>query len=771
MNNRYIHTICCLGLVVLFFTGCSTTRLIPDDEVLYTGVKKMKFTSADSLKIPGYVISAAKEPLSVAPNNPLYSPYIRTPFPIGLWVYNNFKPKKNKGFKHWLYEKLAKDPILISDVQPDVRLNVVDDILGNYGYFGAKSHYELLYSKRNKKKARINYFVEIPAPYHYLEISYPKVTNRVTAVIDSLSTSSLLRVGAQYNADTLAAERNRIASVLRNKGYYFFRPEYVEYLADTTLKPQKVALRMQLKQGVPLEALRAYQVGKIQVYLESSTGQGVVDSLYYKGLEVIYQKPLKIRPSVLARNIDLHTGRVYTVASQNRTQTNLNKLGIFRFINLNVTPIDSLRQSDTLNVYLNGAFDVPLESEFEIDVSSKSNNFIGPGITFGINHKNIFKGGENLSVKLNGAYEWQTGSKQSSGNSSLLNSYELGVNSSLSFPRLLAPRFLARRTNYPARTTFQIGVDLLNRPRYFRMISFSGSANYDFQTRSYMYHTFIPFKLVYNKLLNTSESFNQTISENPAIALSFRDQFIPTLGYVLTFDRSYGPTQRRRFFWQNTLTEAGNILSGVISLTGKKGEKKLFGNEFSQFIKGISEFKYYYRLWGDNWLASRFLVGAGYAYGNSTVMPYSEQFYIGGANSIRAFTIRSLGPGSYRPPQGDVNGYFDQTGDFKLEANVEFRFKILGKLNGAVFLDAGNIWLLKNDPKRPGGELTWKGFGKDIALGTGFGLRFDISYLVLRADLGIGIHTPYKNPDKPGYYNIKNFKDGLGFHLAIGYPF
>ena len=223
---------------------------------------------------------------------------------------------------------------------------------------------------------------------------------------------------------------------------------------------------------------------------------------------------------------------------------------------------------------------------------------------------------------------------------------------------------------------------------------------------------------------------------------------------------------------QDSVTSAGNLLSGILRAFGERQPQTLFGNRFSQFVKEVSEVKFYHRIGRrNNWLATRLLVGAGYAYGNSEVMPYSEQFYIGGANSIRAFTIRSLGPGSYRPPADDRNGYLDQTGDFKLEANIEYRFGIMGRLNGAVFLDAGNIWLLKKDPKRPGAELKWKGFLNDIALGTGFGLRYDISYLVIRADLGIGLHTPYPNPDKKGYYNISSFKDGLGFHLAIGYPF
>ena len=312
----------------------------------------------------------------------------------------------------------------------------------------------------------------------------------------------------------------------------------------------------------------------------------------------------------------------------------------------------------------------------------------------------------------------------------------------------------------------------MNRPDYFRLIAFSGSAGYDFRTSPSSSHSLTVFRLVYNRLLHTTESFDETLEANPAIALSFRNQFIPSVGYTYTFDRSYGATASRRFYWQNSFSAAGNLLAGVLRLCGERQPQHLFGNRFSQFVRNVSEVKFFQRLGRrDNWLATRFLVGVGYAYGNSEVMPYSEQFYIGGANSIRAFTVRSIGPGSYRPPAGDRNGYLDQTGDFKLEANVEFRFGIMGRLHGALFLDAGNIWLLKNDPLRPGAELKWRGFWNEIALGTGFGLRYDISYLVLRADLGIGIHTPYPNPDRRGYYNIQSFKDGLGFHLAIGYPF
>ncbi|MBE5032442.1 translocation and assembly module lipoprotein TamL [Gallalistipes aquisgranensis] len=769
---RYLFPLLCAALLA----ACSTTRRLGEGEVLYTGVKKMKITEAvDSTgrdgAVPGDVVSAVKEPLSVAPNNTLYTPWLRTPFPLGLWAYNHLYTPKEKGFKYWLYGKLSKEPVLISRVQPELRLKVVEELLGNHGYFGAETRYEFYPRKRNPKAGRVGYWVHIPLPYHLDSIAYLRLEGTIGRLVDSLRASSLIRKGMRYDLDTLTGERKRISDVLRNRGFYYFRPEYIEYQADTTQGERQVALRMRLRPGVPAEVLKPYRVGQVNLSLRNVT-PGPWDTMRLRRMEVDYQKPLRIRPRVLARAVGIHPGDTFTVEAQNTTQTNLNKLGIFRYVNLNVPPVDSLRGADSLDITIDAALDKPLEAELEVDVSSKSNSFIGPGVIFSLRHNNIFRGGEVLTLKLNGNYEWQTGSrKQADGTkSSLLNSYEFGLNMSLGIPRL-TPRFLGRRTRYSNRTTFQIGVDLMNRPQFFHMVSFNASAGFDFQTSPYSFHSLSVLKLVYNNLLSTTASFDRTMDENPAIALSFRNQFIPSVNYVYTFDRSYGARQKDRFFFQASATSAGNLLWAAMETFGKKGSKYLFGNQFSQFVKGVLEFKEYHRLGRYNTLASRLLVGAGWAYGNSSVMPYSEQFYIGGANSIRAFTIRSLGPGSYRPPEGNSNRYLDQTGDFKLEANIELRFRMMGRLNGAVFVDAGNIWLLKNDPQRPGGVLTAKGFFNDIALGTGFGLRYDISYLVLRADLGIGIHTPYPNPDKRGYYNIQSFKDGLGFHLAIGYPF
>ena len=755
---------------LLLSGACSTTRRIPEGEVLYTGVKKFRILPDSGVVVSADAEAAAREPLSVAPNNPLYTPYLRTPFPIGLWAWNYCYTPREKGFKYWFYKRLAKEPVLISKVQPGVRTQVAAQMLENHGYFGSSVSDSLRY-RRHGRKAKVDYTLRIAPPWFYGSIAYPQTHPGMERLIDSLRQTSLIRVGAQYNLDTLTAERQRITATLRNRGYYYFRPEYLESLADTTQRRQQVELRLNLKPNLPAVVLRPYRVGDVTVRLRNLR-PGPADTLRIRNTTVIAAQPMKVRPKVLGRALTLEPGQLFTVEAQNRTQTELNKLGIFRSVNLTVTPLDSLRGADTLDVTIDAQFDYPLEVALETDVTSKSNSFIGPGMTLKVSNNNLFRGGEVLDVKLTGSYEWQTGNKNSGGRSSRLNSYELGLNSNLNLPRLLLPRHWTGRMRYPGSTSFQLGVELMNRPRFFHLIAFSGSAGYNFQSSPYSYHGLTVFKLTYNKLLHTTASFDQTMEENPSIAMSFRNQFVPSINYTYTFDKTFGASGNRRFYWQNSFTSAGNLLSGILRAFGERHPQQLFGNQFSQFVKEVSEVKFYHRIGRrNNWLATRFLVGVGYAYGNSEVMPYSEQFYIGGANSIRAFTVRSLGPGSYRPPADDSDGYLDQTGDFKLEANIEYRFGIMGRLNGAVFLDAGNVWLLKSDPNRPGAALKWKGFLNEIALGTGFGLRYDISYLVIRADLGIGIHSPYPNPDKRGYYNISSFKDGLGFHLAIGYPF
>lgn len=762
MNNNLLVKIL-IVIAVVATASCSTTRRIEQGEILYTGVKRIEIQAPDGESVPSGISSQIKEAVNVAPNNCLISPSLRYPFPLGLWVYNNW-PNPEKGFRHWLYELLVQEPVLISDVRPEVRTQMIDRILANNGYFRGHSSFELT-SKKNKRKASIIYTVQTGSPYTLDSIQLLPDTCALNHAIDSLARrDSYMRVGQPYSLDSLSEFRTRVATALRNRGYYFFKPEFIRYMADSLMNPRHIALRIDLVDNVPDFVYDKYKTGNVTVYVNPIRGMGTsADTVQFANSTLIQRLPSKLRQHLIPECIAFRKGRTFSVRSMNNTQAYLSRLGIFSSIDMDVVP-DTLAAEPTLNVEVTCRLENPLEVSIEANVSSKSNSYLGPGLTFGLTNRNIFGGGEQFSINLTGAYEWQTGH----GSSSIFNSYEAGINTSLSFPRLLAPKFIPRRRRTLNWTRIGLNADILNRPHYFKMAQFNMNLTYEWMASRHVSNSLTLFKLTYTNLLNTTEVFDSITAANPAIALSFRSQYIPQISYTYTYDRDFGRDNSFNFTF--TAQEAGNIFWGIYELCGVKGEKKLFGTPFSQFVKGSMQVVYGRRLVGENWLWSRVAVGAAHAYGNATEVPYTEQFWVGGANSIRAFTVRSIGPGSYHEPNGEINGYFDQTGTFKFEANLEYRFPIIGPVHGAVFLDSGNVWLLKNDPQRPGGLLQGKTFFKDLALGTGAGLRLDISMLVVRADLGVGIHAPY-DTGKSGYYNMRSFGKSLAFHLAIGYPF
>ena len=751
------------ALAVAVVAGCSTTRRLPAGEVLYTGVKKVEISAPDGMEVPSDVADELKGAVAVKPNNPLFgSVSYRTPFPIGLWVYNNWS-NPPKGLKHWLYEKLVAEPVLVSDVRPEVRVKMMDEILDNNGYFMGGASYELVKGK-NKKKAKILYRVTTGPEYMLDSIILPTDSCHLTHVIDSVARRiKYLKPGVRDSSDSLSTVRTRIANSLRNRGYYFFRPEYIEYLADSTINPRHIALKMKLASNIPAFALKRYRTGKVTTYIYRNEGGGTPDTIHTRVGDVVQMKPSRLRTKVIPENVAFRPGKYFYVRDMDRTQTYLSRLSIFNAINIEVTP-DTASTEPLLDVDIACTFDRPLEASIEVNASSKSNSYLGPGVILGVTNRNVFGGGEQLSVNLTGAYEWQTGRNRSS----VFNSYEVGLNASLAFPRLLAPKFIPRLRRAANWTRVSLGADLLNRPHYFKMAQFNASFGYDWRSKRYIANNLTVFKLTYTNLMHTTHAFDSIMDANPAIAQSFKSQFIPQMSYSMVYDRAMNRNNTINI--QATVTEAGNVFWALWEACGKKGEKELFGNPFSQFIKGTAQVVYGRRLGGSHWLMSRVMVGAAHAYGNSSQVPYSEQFYCGGANSVRAFTVRSLGPGSYHTPGKSANDYFDQTGTFKFEANIEYRFPILGPLHGAVFMDVGNVWLLKDDPQRPGGTLKASSFLRELALGTGAGLRFDIGMLVVRADLGIGIHAPY-DTGRSGYYNMTSFKNSLAFHLAIGYPF
>ena len=760
-------------LLCLLCWSCSTTKNLPEGAVLYTGISKIEIQNEDVSEAGRSTVEELEAALDYPPNNALLgSSSVRVPFPFGLWVYNAFVNKEGK-LSRWIFNKLAAKPVLISTVNPDVRIKVVRNLLNEYGYFNGATAYELVPDKKDPRKAKIAYQITMNPPYTIDSIYYVPMRNRVDSFLPRVSGERLIRKGDNFNVVKLQEERERIADMLRDNGYYYFRPEYMLYQADTTITPGKVSLRVVRKEGMSRNAFIPWKLGKIDFYLNGYRNEQPTDSIRYKDLTIHYEEKLRVRPKVLYDRLYFRPGDRYSQTQQERSQTALARLGIFRYSEFQYAPRDTMRRQDTLDLRIHTVYDLPLDGELELNVTAKSNDQVGPGAVFSVTKRNMFGGGETFGVKLRGSYEWQTGNKLDAGGSKI-NSYELGLSTTLTFPRLLFPTLGKRDLNFPATTTFRIYADQMNRARFFKMLSFGGDASYEFQPSATSHHSLTPFKLAYNLLQHTTAEFDSIADNNKALMKSLQDQFVPSMSYTYTYDDSPITTKRHHVWLQGSITQAGLLMDAAYAIAGKpfdKEGKKLFGNPFAQFIKGTVEARYNYQLGEKQRLVGRIMAGAIYSYGNARTAPYNEQFYVGGANSVRAFTIRSIGPGRYyQSSEENKYAYIDRTGDLKLEANLEYRFPIMGDLHGATFLDCGNIWLLREDPDRPGGGLKAGHFFKDLALGTGFGIRYDMDFLVIRFDVGIGLHLPYET-GKSGYYNLPRFKDGMGYHFAIGYPF
>lgn len=775
--------------VVLLMTACSTTQHLPEGEILYTGQKSMIVKNLSTTPVGETAMEEVEAALATAPNNAfLGSSQWRWPLPIGLWFYNGFE-RYEKGIGRWIYNRFAAKPVLMSAVNPDIRTKAAMNILRDYGYFNGQVTHQVFVNPKDSLKAKVQYTVDMRNPYFIDTVYYQGFSQRTHRIMEMSRRHSLLRSGQQFNVLDLDGERSRVSNLLRNVGCYYFRPDYLTYQADTTLVPGgHVAMRMVPVPGMPQDAQRPFYVGRASFYLLGKQGEMPDDSLEYKGLKMYYHHKMRLRPNMVYRWLNYRGYRMkrqmqdsadlvrrrsfeklYSAYRQNRIQNRLSNVGIFRYLEMKYEPRDTALVSDTLDVSVIAMLDKPYDAEFDFNMKMKSNNQMGPGMSFTVTKNNVFGGGETWNVKLDGAYEWQTGK----GRSSLMNSYEIGLSTSLSFPRVVFPRMGGQEYDFPATTTFRLYVDQLNRAKYYKLLAFGGNATYDFQPKTTTKHSFTPFRLTFNVLRNPTQAFQELQAENPALYVSLRNQFIPAMEYTFTYDNSSLRTVRHPVWWQTTVASAGNLTSTIYQLCGQKfstKDKKLLGVPFAQYLKLNSEFRYQYKINKDQSLASRIAAGVIWSYGNATTAPYTEQFYIGGANSVRAFTARNMGPGGYPPDEDNKYSFINHVGDIRLEANVEYRFRIISDLHGALFLDAGNVWLMRKDESRPQGEFQLKNFWDQIALGTGAGLRYDLGFLVFRLDCGVGLHNPYET-GKSGYYNIPKFKDSLALHFAIGYPF
>lgn len=762
-------------LILLFSASCSTTKMLPPGEVLYTGIERIVVNDPVNQRHRGAdeAMGKVEQALAYPPNNAfLGSSSIRTPLPIGLWVYNAHVGKKGR-FHQWMYRWLASRPVTLTTVNPANRALAAQNILHENGFFHGKAGYEIIPDRKDSLKARVRYHVTLGEPYMIDSVRFRRMQGRNDTTIKWRDKDRLLHRGDFFTIEKLEAERQRIASIMRNNGYYYFRPEYIEVQADSTKGDHLVDLRVRVRRDVPRDFIRKpWYLGRTAIHLIGYDGEEPTDSLTYRNVTIHYEGKLRLRPAVLRNALRYHRGDRYSLAAQEETQAAMGKLRTFRFVDMQYTPTDTSAACDTMNVRIRATYDYPLNSRLEIKGTINDNRYAGPGFTLALTRMNLFRGGENLSASVFGSYEWQTGAR-TAGHTGMVNNYEIGARGTLTFPRLILPHFGHKDRDLIATSRIDAQATVLNRARFFNQLSFGGSLSYDFVPNPIRRHTFTPLRLTFSRLLSTTTGFDSIVARNPSVRQSLQDQFIPVVEYTYTLDNSTVREERSKTRWYFSIAEAGNLLSATNLLFGQRWDEKyktVFKNPYSQFLKMTTELRYNHYIDRHQRLAFRIGGGIIYSYGNASEAPYSEQFYVGGANSIRAFTIRSVGPGHFAPDKNDPYAYIDQIGDIKLEANAEYRFRIVGDLAGAFFLDVGNVWLLRDDPLRPGGQFKWKNLLSDLATGTGVGFRYDINLLVFRFDIGYALHFPY-DTGRNGYFNAPNFRDAFGVHLALGYPF
>lgn len=744
--------------------ACSTVSHLPADELLYIGTKAVTVSDDTHGPLQTQAVGEAKVAFVSPPNNALFgSSRYRVPFPVGLWAYNAFVDDSTK-LHRWLFRAFATQPIYISTVNPSLRADVAENTLRNYGYFGSNVSYKVD-TLPDGRKAKLSYNLQLGEAWCYGEVEYLGFAPAMDSLIRATWSQRLLRQGEQLSYTSLSDERNRLFMLFREHGYYYYRPEMIVLLADTTRHKGEADIRVTTPKALPSHVTTPWHMGHTYLTLRHTIDETVTDTLTNGAITYLYHaKRIPLRQALLVSRITYQQGNLYSSTAQNTTQRDLNRLGIFSNVGISCVPHDSTRTADTLDIYINTLLELPYELSLEANLTAKSNEQVGPGIVASLSRRNLLRMADIIQLRLKGDYEWQTDNTED-------NSFELGADLSVSVPLLLVPGGYDRPYERPVSTTARLYGDWIHHGGYFRMLAFGGNLTYAFSTSDVLTHNITPIKLTFNTLEHTTQRFDSIMTANPTIGLSFHDQFVPSSSYTLTYDNvNHAPHHPSRVTL--SLTSAGALASLIYACIGhpfSERGKSLLGTPYTQFIKGYAEACRYYRLAPRHTLATRLIAGAIYPYGNTAESaPFSELFHVGGANDIRAFPLRSIGPGSYHTT--GHYAYIDHTGNIKLEANVEWRFPLAGRLYGALFVDAGNVWLTHDDTTRPGGQLRWSTFAHDIALGTGIGMRYDLRILLLRCDIGIPIHIPY-NIDKTGYYNVPHFGRGLCLHLGVGYPF
>jgi outer membrane protein insertion porin family len=756
---------------VIVITGCSHTRYLAEDEVLYTG-SDLEIRSEARIPDAGTLEDELTDVLRPAPNRRFLGLY-----KLRLWFYNIAGEPRGRGLRYWMKNSLGEPPVLIDATDPPSTMNLLINRAQNLGFFNVRAEYDILY---NKQKAQLRYIVYPESPFTYRDIRFPDSDSELTREIARTKDETILRSGVVYKLSDLRDERLRIDTALKNGGFYYFNPEFLQFVADSTIGNNRVDLYLTVGPDTPLPARKRYIINDIFLFPDYSLGTdpdaAPSDTIIAGGIRII-SRTNRLRPGILTGSVFLSNGEYYNRHEHRLTINRLMGLGTFRYVNLRFIESDQVG-SPALDAFI---YLTPVEEKslrVELRAVSKSNDFAGPGLSVGYRNRNFLKGAELFTADISSGFETQVG-----GGHSGISSYEIGFETELQVPRIISPFGIsATRSMYVPRTKLKFGYNVLNRVDVFRLNSFKFEFGYMWAPRAYVRHEFNPIAVNFVKPGSFSPDFESILSMNPSLRRSFEQQFIIGSTYSFFYNNQVDEQRRNHLYLNLNFDLSGNSLYLLHRLSGNYSPTDerpytLFGSPFSQYLRGDIDIRYYMRVGRQARYITRLIAGIGIPYGNSSTLPYVKRFFIGGTNSIRAFGARTLGPGSFIPEDTQSAYFVDRTGDIRIEINAEYRFPLVSILKGALFIDAGNIWLLRDSKEMPGAQFLADTFLDEIAVGAGSGIRLDASFFVLRFDVAFPMRKPFLPKDERWVLGDIDFgsagwrKDNLVFNIAIGYPF
>ncbi|MFO7722766.1 MAG: BamA/TamA family outer membrane protein [Bacteroidales bacterium] len=763
-NHRH-----CLILVCLVIGGCSSTSHLPGGDKLYKGAE-VRVVSTE-IRNTRKVRAIASDAVRDQPNQKFLG--MRT----GLWLYRTVGDEPDTRFGKWLKSK-GEPPVVIGEISPDITAANIDANLFNAGYFHSLTVPEVVTKKRS---AKVVYTSHVSKPYAIGSFTVAIPDTQIARLIHSVRHDAHVKPGKDFSLALLKIERERVDELLKNNGYFFFDPDYLLFKADSSGADHLVDLILTLKDSIPDDATRVYRINKVYIdqnySLDDELAGSQPDTIRYaKNVISGPEKEMSIRLPVVLESVYLRKHKVYTRENHIVTLNRLMSLNSFKFVQVKFSGSDTA---------IEGFLDVTIlltpmtkrTVRFEMDLVSKSNNFMGPRLNISSLNRNVFGGAEHLTINLAGSFEIQL-----SGNSENLYTYSLQPQVDLTFPRFLVP-FEVNRSNiiYAPRTTFLLSSHYVKRLAYFDMYHLQFSYGFSWKENIRKEHVIKPFNISFASVRNKSDQFKALLEGNPFLKKSYEEQFIAGMNYSFTYNEQVHPDKIAQSYLQLYGETAGNSLTLAHIIGGNRPTAEdpatILGSVYSQFFKVTLDGRFYYNLNPESKFAFRFFSGVARAYGNSSVLPYAIQFFSGGANSLRAFSINAVGPGTYHQEDFEVAGFLRLGGDIKLESNAEYRFTIYRMVKGAVFMDAGNVWLHKSNAAAPGSPFLFSGFMNELAVGAGLGIRLDVSFFILRFDLAFPLRKPWLEEDARWVVDEISFgnpswrKENLRLNVAIGYPF